>query len=161
MFRRQKSRLKSGTGDYCFGFNGKEADTDGEWGTNDFTNTSYVDGEITNLSQSLETPFITIRENVTTLFAIDYPTTGSNTFTGTQTINGNLNVSAGYEISTVRITPTELTGSSIRLSETFTLVTQSQLPVGEAGMLATSASIAGIAKLYFYNGFTWQEVAFV
>ena len=129
--------------------------------TNDFTNTSYVDGEITNLSQSLETPFITIRENVTTLFAIDYPTTGSNTFTGTQTINGNLNVSAGYEISTVRITPTELTGSSIRLSETFTLVTQSQLPVGEAGMLATSASIAGIAKLYFYNGFTWQEVAFV
>lgn len=28
-------------GDYCFGFNGKEADTDGEWGAGEFTNTTY------------------------------------------------------------------------------------------------------------------------
>lgn len=129
--------------------------------TDDFTNESYVNTEVTNLSQSLETPFGTLRGDVEILYAIDYPTTGSNTFTGTQTINGNLNVSAGYEISTARILPTEVTGSSIFLNEAITLDAQDPLPNGQAGMLAVSASIAGISYLYFHNGTIWQEVAFV
>jgi hypothetical protein len=129
--------------------------------TDDFTNESYVNTEVTNLSQSLETPFGTLRGDVEILYAIDYPTTGSNTFTGTQTINGNLNVSAGYEISTARILPTEVTGSSIFLNEAITLDAQDPLPTGQAGMLAVSSSIGGISYLYFHNGILWQEVAFV
>jgi hypothetical protein len=129
--------------------------------TDDFTNESYVNTEVTDLSQSLETPFGTLRGDVEILYAIDYPTTGSNTFTGTQTINGNLTVSAGYEIATDRILPTEVTGSSIFLNEAITLDAQNPLPSGQAGMLAVSSSIAGISYLYFHNGTIWQQVAFV
>jgi hypothetical protein len=129
--------------------------------TDDFTNESYVNTEVTTLSQSLETPFGTLRGDVEILYAIDYPTTGSNTFTGTQTINGNLTVSAGYEIATDRILPTEVTGSSIFLNEAITLDAQNPLPSGQAGMLAVSSSIAGISYLYFHNGTIWQQVAFV
>lgn len=49
---------------------------------------------------------------------------------------------------------------SLDMSGSVTLAATHPLPTGYSGMLAVSESAVGIGRLYFHNGYTWQQIAF-
>jgi hypothetical protein len=66
---------------------------------------------------------------------------------------GNVNNNLLFDGSTLRVT------SSISVGQAITLASVNPLPTSpEAGMLAVSASLAGVSNLYFYNGTTWTQL---
>jgi hypothetical protein len=110
-------------------------------------------------------------------------TDSSNTFEGNQTINANLTVTGSItgdsfivggvgtpiiesatnlEISASAdinvFAQNMIVSSSVDIGDTLKLKSWNPLPSGELGMLAVSASIAGIGGLYFHNGTLWQSV---
>jgi hypothetical protein len=110
-------------------------------------------------------------------------TDSSNTFEGNQTINANLTVTGSItgdsfivggvgtpiiesatnlEISASAdinvFAQNMIVSSSVDIGDTLKLKSWNPLPAGELGMLAVSASAAGVGGLYFYNGTVWQSV---
>jgi hypothetical protein len=66
---------------------------------------------------------------------------------------GNVNNNLLFDGSTLRVT------SSISVGQAITLASVNPLPTSpEGGMLAVSASAAGVFNLYFYNGTTWTQL---
>ena len=66
---------------------------------------------------------------------------------------GSVNNNLLFDGSTLRVT------SSISVGQAITLASVNPLPTSPAaGMLAVSASLAGVSNLYFYNGTTWTQL---
>jgi hypothetical protein len=66
---------------------------------------------------------------------------------------GNVSSNLLFDGSTLRVT------SSISVGQAITLASVNPLPTSpEGGMLAVSASAAGVFNLYFYNGTTWTQL---
>ena len=90
-------------------------------------------------------------------------TSGAASFSGTTNLGvitwnsssaiGSVNNNLLFDGSTLRVT------SSISVGQAITLASVNPLPTSPAGgMLAVSASLAGVFNLYFYNGTTWTQL---
>jgi hypothetical protein len=68
----------------------------------------------------------------------------------------NLDISASADINV--FAQNMIVSSSVDIGDTLKLKSWNPLPAGELGMLAVSASAAGVGGLYFYNGTVWSSV---
>jgi len=48
--------------------------------------------------------------------------------------------------------------SSVYIQSILKLASSNPLPNGQGGMIAVSASLAGVSNLYFHNGTTWTQL---